>query len=245
MSVDGSVCPDACCAAACRARTAPSESRPASFTGASASTPVPVVDSSDFMIISSVTTRLSDAQPVAALREACPSSSGGTVGIRPRNLPHERTAKLITAGTPGSSAARNAVAPCSSPIRPMPDAALIRALTELLAAMPTPPTARTARSTPPGRPAADTRRASRGNRSPRRSWTARRRRSATRWTRSGRTHRAAPRRTQAASPRRRVPSERTPGGACSPSGRAATRRIGRRPRATQPRADPPRRNAPR
>ena len=94
------------------------------------------VDSSDSMIISSVTTRLSDAQPVAALREACPSSSGGTVGIRPRNLPHERTTKLITAGTPGSSAARNAVAPCSSPIRPMPDA-WIRALTELLAAMPT------------------------------------------------------------------------------------------------------------
>ena len=138
MSVDGSVCPDACCSWL-PSSTAPSESRPASISGASASTPVPMVDSSDSMIISSVTTRLSDAPPVAAgaaLREAYPSSSGGTVGIRPRNLPHERTTKLITAGTPGSSAARNAVAPCSSPIRPMPDA-WIRALTELLAAMPT------------------------------------------------------------------------------------------------------------
>ena len=146
---DDSVCPDAYCswastaasaptpaAAGCRAPTAPSESRPASISGVRNHADGRLERLHDHLELHDAALRRPASRRRRRLAAGVPFQQRRHRQRQTEDLPHERTTKLITAGTPVSSAARNAVAPCSSPIRPMPDA-WIRALTELLAAMPT------------------------------------------------------------------------------------------------------------
>eukprot|EP00962_Isochrysis_galbana_P061119 scaffold36275_cov154-Isochrysis_galbana.AAC.27 len=143
MRVDGSSKPSpASCWSRSRSSTAPSESTPASISGASVSTLPPVV----LLSVSRMKSRLTVLDGAADLAATAPEpaflagpkllSAAGISFMIPRNLPHFTRIIVCTIGPPGAMAAVKALTPSAMVMRPMP-LACMRALIEPSAAMPT------------------------------------------------------------------------------------------------------------
>ena len=130
-------CQGACCSWL-RSSTAPSESRPASISGASASTTPPDVRAANASTDSRLTTGAATAAaavPIVDWRGVNAVKNLGTAATPPSTRSHEMGITDTTAGPPATASAR-AARPCASPTCPQP-CSFRRALMPPPAAIPT------------------------------------------------------------------------------------------------------------